>query len=160
MIPSFTTEPSPRVAFGANRVDRLGQDVDRLVGKRARVLLVTDPGLIAAGAAGRVQRILEEAGHATTVFSDLTGEPQARQVDAAKALGYSFNTGPELEFFLFRSNDPTSPTPLPHDQGGYFDLSTDLASHVRQDMVNALESLGIEVETSHHEVAVGQPAPG
>jgi alcohol dehydrogenase class IV len=86
MISSFTTEPSPPVTFGANRVDRLGEDVDRLVGKRARVLLVTDPGLIAAGAAGRVQRILEEAGHETAVFSDLTGEPQARQVDAAAAL--------------------------------------------------------------------------
>ncbi|HEY9720604.1 MAG TPA: type I glutamate--ammonia ligase [Oscillatoriaceae cyanobacterium] len=87
------------------------------------------------------------------------GDPRyvlARQIEAAKALGYDFNTGPELEFFLFRSNDPTSPTPLPHDQGGYFDLSTDLASHVRQDMVNTLEQLGIEVETSHHEVAVGQ----
>jgi alcohol dehydrogenase class IV len=86
MISSFTTEPSPRVTFAANRVDRLGEDVDRLAGKRARVLMVTDPGLIAAGAAGRVQRILEEAGHATVVFSDLTGEPQARQVDAAAAL--------------------------------------------------------------------------
>jgi glutamine synthetase len=87
------------------------------------------------------------------------GDPRgvlAKQLDAAKALGYNFNTGPELEFFLFRSNDPTAPTPLPHDQGGYFDLSTDLASHVRQDMVNTLEDLGIEVETSHHEVAVGQ----
>lgn len=87
------------------------------------------------------------------------GDPRyvlKRQIDAAAALGFHFNTGPELEFFLFKSNDPTSPTPLPHDQGGYFDLSTDLASHVRQDMVNVLEQLGIEVETSHHEVAVGQ----
>jgi alcohol dehydrogenase class IV len=86
MIANFTTEPSPRISFGANRVDRLGEDVDRLAGQRARVLLVTDPGLIAAGAAGRVQRVLEEAGHAPVVFSDLTGEPQARQVDAAAAL--------------------------------------------------------------------------
>jgi alcohol dehydrogenase class IV len=86
MIANYTTEPSPRISFGANRVDRLGEDVDRLAGQRARVLLVTDPGLIAAGAAGRVQRVLEEAGHATVVFSDLTGEPQARQVDAAAAL--------------------------------------------------------------------------
>jgi glutamine synthetase len=87
------------------------------------------------------------------------GDPRfvlERQVRAAKSLGYDFNTGPELEFFLFRSNDPTSPTPLPHDKGGYFDLSTDLAYHVRQDMVNTLEHLGIEVETSHHEVAQGQ----
>jgi glutamine synthetase len=91
--------------------------------------------------------------------SQFEGDPRhvlERQVEAARTLGYSFNTGPELEFFLFRSNDPTSPTTLPHDQGGYFDLSTDLAYHVRQDMVNTLEQLGIEVETSHHEVAVGQ----
>ena len=87
------------------------------------------------------------------------GDPRfvlARQVEAARELGYSFNTGPELEFFLFRSNDPTAPTPLPHDKGGYFDLATDLAYHVRQDMVNTLEQLGIEVETSHHECAAGQ----
>ena len=44
----------------------------------------------------------------------------------------------------------------PHDEGGYFDLSTDLASQVRKEMVNALEALGITVETSHHEVATGQ----
>src|SRR5262249_55945208 len=65
------------------------------------------------------------------------GDPRGvlqNQLEVAKKLGYTFNTGPELEFFLFRSNDPTAPTPLPHDQGGYFDLSTDLASHVRQDM--------------------------
>ena len=86
MVPSFTTEPSPRVTCGANRVDRLGEDVERLAGRSARVLLVTDPGLIAAGAAGRVQRILDEAGHATAVFSDLTGEPQVDQVEAAAGL--------------------------------------------------------------------------
>jgi alcohol dehydrogenase class IV len=85
-LPSFTTEPSPRVTFGSNRVDRLGEDVDRLAGRRSKVLLVTDPGVIAAGAAGRGQRALEQAGHATAVFSDLTGEPQIHQVDAAAEL--------------------------------------------------------------------------
>jgi glutamine synthetase len=46
--------------------------------------------------------------------------------------------------------------PLPHDQAGYFDFSTDLAQEVRQDMVNALEAFGIRVEAAHHEVAAGQ----
>ena len=45
---------------------------------------------------------------------------------------------------------------LPHDQAGYFDLSTDLAYSVRKEMVNDLEAMGIQVETSHHEVAIGQ----
>jgi glutamine synthetase len=46
--------------------------------------------------------------------------------------------------------------PLPHDQAGYFDFSTDLAQEIRQDMVDALEAFGIRVEAAHHEVAVGQ----
>ena len=46
--------------------------------------------------------------------------------------------------------------PLPHDQAGYFDFSTDLAQEVRQDMVDALEAFGIRVEAAHHEVAAGQ----
>ena len=46
--------------------------------------------------------------------------------------------------------------PLPHDQAGYFDFSTDLAQEIRQDMVDALEAFGINVEAAHHEVAVGQ----
>ncbi|HXV25905.1 MAG TPA: iron-containing alcohol dehydrogenase [Alphaproteobacteria bacterium] len=86
MISNFTAEPGPRIAFGANRVDRLGEDVERLAGPRARVLLVTDPGLIAASVAGRVQRILDDAGHVAVVFSELSGEPQARQIDGAAAL--------------------------------------------------------------------------
>lgn len=91
--------------------------------------------------------------------SPFVGDPRGalqRMVAKARKLGYEFNTGPELEFFLFKGNEPGKAEVLPHDQGGYFDLSTDLAMDVRADMVNALEEMGIEVETSHHEVAAGQ----
>ncbi len=87
------------------------------------------------------------------------GDPRAvlhKAMQEAAALGYRYNTGPELEFFLFKTDENGKITPLPHDRGGYFDLSTDLASHVRKDMVNALMAMGINVETSHHEVAEGQ----
>jgi glutamine synthetase len=86
------------------------------------------------------------------------GDPRfvlKRQVERARKLGYIWNTGPELEFFLFRRVDGEI-TPLPHDQAGYFDFSTDLAQEVRQDMVNALEAFNIRVEAAHHEVAPGQ----
>jgi glutamine synthetase len=86
------------------------------------------------------------------------GDPRmvlARALDYAASLGYTFNTGPELEFFLFKTNGSTI-TPETHDVGGYFDLSGDLGADVRKDMVNALEGMGIKVETSHHEVARGQ----
>ena len=87
------------------------------------------------------------------------GDPRAvldGAVKECRALGYEFNTGPELEFFLFRPDEAGRIAPLPHDRAGYFDLSTDLASHVRKDMVKALKAMGISVETSHHEVAAGQ----
>lgn len=86
------------------------------------------------------------------------GDPRwllLNQLDKLAELGFTYNAGPELEFFLFeRSNG--SIAPLPHDRGGYFDLSTDLASTVRKDMVRALTEMGIDVEASHHEVAIGQ----
>ena len=45
---------------------------------------------------------------------------------------------------------------MPHDAAGYFDLSEDLGTEVRKEMMNALEDFGIRVETAHHEVATGQ----
>jgi glutamine synthetase len=58
---------------------------------------------------------------------------------------------------LFRKHADGSLLPLtPHDQAGYFDVSTDLAHTVRRKMVNALSAFGITVEALHHEVAIGQ----
>ncbi len=86
------------------------------------------------------------------------GDPRwalLRQLERLAELGYTYKTGPELEFFLFSKTEDQI-APLPHDRGGYFDLSTDLASTVRKDMVKALAEMGIDVEASHHEVATGQ----
>ncbi|MBA2776080.1 MAG: glutamine synthetase [Chloroflexia bacterium] len=86
------------------------------------------------------------------------GDPRGvlyKQLEKLAELGYTYNVGPELEFFLFETEGGEI-KPLPHDRGGYFDLSTDLASTVRKDMVLALDEMGIEVEASHHEVAIGQ----
>ena len=75
--------------------------------------------------------------------------------DAARD-GYIFNTGPELEFFLFRMVDGR-PTTLFQDVGGYFDLApTDLAEDVRREIIIALTEMGFEIEASHHEVAESQ----
>lgn len=87
------------------------------------------------------------------------GDPRAvlaKTLQEAKELGYTFNVGPELEFFLFKKDEFGNIDALPHDRGGYFDLTTDEAFHIREDMTHALEALGIKVETAHHEVAAGQ----
>jgi glutamine synthetase len=85
------------------------------------------------------------------------GDPRyilKKVLQEASEMGYIFNTGPELEFFLFETNNGLSP--LPHDKGGYFDLSTDEAYNIRREMSVTLEKFGIEIETAHHEVAIGQ----
>jgi glutamine synthetase len=87
------------------------------------------------------------------------GDPRGvlyRQLERLAGHGYTYKTGPELEFFLFRKGADNSVDPLPHDRGSYFDFSTDQASTIRKEMVHALGEMGIEVEASHHEVAIGQ----
>ncbi|GIV98184.1 MAG: glutamine synthetase [Herpetosiphonaceae bacterium] len=87
------------------------------------------------------------------------GDPRGilkRVLREARDLGFDYNTGPELEFFLFKLDASGRPIPEPHDAAGYFDVSTDYATHIRRQMVRALEGFGIVVEAAHHEVAVGQ----
>ncbi|MBN1259383.1 MAG: glutamine synthetase [Anaerolineae bacterium] len=76
--------------------------------------------------------------------------------EAAK-MGLTFNTGPEIEFFIFEHSNHHPLRPVPHDIIGYFDFSPrDKAQQVRSEIVLALKALGINVEMSHHEVATGQ----
>jgi glutamine synthetase len=71
--------------------------------------------------------------------------------------GMVYNVGPEPEFFLFRRNGETTVHPVPHDVGGYFDFSpNDEAVRVRTELMAALNTMGLEVEVGHHEVALGQ----
>ncbi len=73
---------------------------------------------------------------------------------APTGLGYTYYVGPELEYFYFKSN---SIPPEVLDHGGYFDLTPlDVATDLRRDTVLTLESMGIAVEYSHHEVAPSQ----
>ncbi|HLU15536.1 MAG TPA: type I glutamate--ammonia ligase [Burkholderiaceae bacterium] len=75
-----------------------------------------------------------------------------------EAMGFSaLNVGPEPEFFLFKTDAEGRPTMELNDQGGYFDLApTDMGENCRREIVLTLDSMGFEVEASHHEVAQGQ----
>ncbi len=87
------------------------------------------------------------------------GDPREvlrRAMREAEEMGFTYYTGPEPEFFLFRRDEHGQPTLEPHDRAGYFDVPTDLGVDVRRQIVNALEGLGIDVEATHHEVAAGQ----
>lgn len=81
-----------------------------------------------------------------------------KSIAEMQAMGFSaLNVGPEPEFFLFKTDAAGRPTMELNDQGGYFDLApTDMGENCRRDIVLALDSMGFEVEASHHEVAPGQ----
>lgn len=71
--------------------------------------------------------------------------------------GWTYNIGPEPEFFLFKGENGRGIHPVPHDTGGYFDFSAfDEAVRVRSQLMEALRSMGLEIEVGHHEVALGQ----
>ncbi|MBQ8941373.1 MAG: type I glutamate--ammonia ligase [Firmicutes bacterium] len=75
----------------------------------------------------------------------------------AEEMGYDFNVGNELEFFLFQTDENGRPTTKTNDEAGYFDLDpVDLGTNARRDICLTLEEMGFEIEASHHEVAEGQ----
>ena len=89
------------------------------------------------------------------------GDPRwilRRALKRAQELGFdTYNIGPELEYFYFRSAKPEDGPPEVLDEGGYFDLTTlDAGSDVRRETILALEQLGIHVEYAHHEVGPSQ----
>ena len=88
------------------------------------------------------------------------GDPRhilKREIAKAEELGYTFDVGPECEFFLFHTDENGLPTTLTHEKAGYFDLGpVDLGENARRDMVMNLEDMGFEIEASHHEVAPAQ----
>ncbi len=93
-------------------------------------------------------------------MTPFAGDPRGvlkRMLAKIKERGWTFNVGPEPEFFLFHPTNGGSVHPVPHDVGGYFDFSPhDEAVRVRTELMEALMSMGLEVEVGHHEVARGQ----
>ncbi len=88
------------------------------------------------------------------------GDPRGmlkRYLKRIEDKGWVFNVGPEPEFFLLRKNGGEVIHPVPHDVGSYFDFSpNDEAVRVRSELMQALISMGLDVEVGHHEVALGQ----
>lgn len=88
------------------------------------------------------------------------GDPRyvlKKAIKEAADMGYTFNVGPECEFFLFHTDEEGRPTVKTNDEGGYFDLAPiDGGENCRRDIIQTLEEMGFEIEASHHEVAPGQ----
>ncbi len=86
------------------------------------------------------------------------GDPRAvlqRALAAATEMGYRYCVMPELEFYLFRMPLDLH-SPQADDQAGYFDLSPSESRNVRRAIIDALEAMGINADSAHHEVGHGQ----
>ncbi len=91
--------------------------------------------------------------------STFEGDPRQvlrRNLDAARAMGFEFLVAPDIEYFYFEKPTPGA-TPVPLDDGGFFDLTTtDVSSSLRKETIRTLETMGIPVEYSFHEDAPSQ----
>ncbi len=89
-----------------------------------------------------------------------TGCPRVnlkRVLAEARELGYTMNVGTECEFFLFQEDEQGNLKTETGDVAGYFDVDPeDKGINCRREIIETLESMGFEVEASHHEVAEGQ----
>src|SRR5689334_9232156 len=72
-----------RMLFGADAAAQCADEVKRLGGTRA--LIVTDPGVVAAGLAERVKALLTKGGIETAVFDGVAGNPTDAHALAATA---------------------------------------------------------------------------
>jgi alcohol dehydrogenase len=79
-LPAFDHHPLTRMVFGPSSLTRLGDFVRELGG--TRVLLVTDPGLEAAGHPQRAVASLRDAGLEVFVFDGVEENPSDRHVEA------------------------------------------------------------------------------
>lgn len=107
---------------------------------------------------GRVARLICDV--YTPDGTPFVGDPRnalRRVLKKAADMGYTFNVGPECEFFLFQTDESGKPTTVTNDEAGYFDLGPlDHGEGARREICMALEQMGFEVEAPHHEVAAGQ----
>src|SRR3954470_22238413 len=81
---SFDYQPRTRIVFGVNVVERAGA-LAREIGAK-KILLVTDPGIVAAGHATRVRAALESAGLNVTFYDQVRENPTTQCVDACVAV--------------------------------------------------------------------------
>src|SRR2546423_4673616 len=86
-LSSFDHQPRTRIVFGVNSVERVGELARDLGAKK--VLLVTDPGIVAAGHAGRVRQFLEAARLSVALFDKARQNPTTQCVDDCLAVAKS-----------------------------------------------------------------------
>lgn len=109
-----------------------------------------------------------QQGKVARLFCDLytpqgeafSGDPRnvlKKAIAKAAQMGYTFEVGPDCEFFLFHTDEHALPTTKTYEKAGYFDCGPmDFGENARRDIVLTLEDMGFVIESSHHEKAPAQ----
>ena len=84
---TFSYELPTKIEFGVGISERVPERVEECGG--ARVLLVADPGVLAAGVVDKVTDALENASMPYVLFSDIEPEPEARSIVDGVELAHS-----------------------------------------------------------------------
>ena len=108
---------------------------------------------------GRVARLICDVYN--TDGTPFVGDPRGvlrGVLRKARDMGFdAFNIGPELEFFLFETDEEGRATTRTSDRAGYFDLGPlDQGESTRREICRMLEEMDFKIEASHHESAGGQ----
>ena len=78
-------QTTSRIIRGAGSLSQVADEIIRL--KKSKVTIVTDPGIVAAGIAGKLGKILENAGISFNFYDKIESDPRLQiAVDAAKYL--------------------------------------------------------------------------
>ena len=88
------------------------------------------------------------------------GDPRStlqRQLQLAATLGFDYQVGIEMEFYLYRGESLEAASLLPRAAStGYFGDGEDITADARDEIVATLQELGVGVNGAHHETGPGQ----
>ena len=88
------------------------------------------------------------------------GDPRAalqRQLQHAASLGFDYQVGIEMEFYLYKGERVDVASLLPSAAStGYFGDGEDATAETRDEIVATLQELGVGVNGAHHETGPGQ----
>jgi len=86
---AFTLTPgSVGIRFGAGAITQLPEVISGL--NKSKVLIITDPGVAAAGVLTKVEAILKSAGIQSVAFTEIKPNPNTILIDAAAKVGIDF----------------------------------------------------------------------
>ena len=91
---SFDSQPRTRLVFGPGCSSRVGEFAGELGARR--VLVVTDPGIVAAGHVQRVEHSLQAAGIGVVIYDRVRENPTTRDIEDCLAVA----TGAGIDLFV------------------------------------------------------------